>query len=136
MGSPHPGKHTVGVPLVTGVALLPAGERVGLTAVVILVGTVRREQHTEPPFLFGMPVFRNGHIPAALVYEVALAVVAVMVLAVPQQTSATVILASLASVLPVQVAHLVGGAENTLIHGVVTPDEVTHRVVVEDDRFR
>ncbi len=71
VGSPHPGKHTVGLPFVTSVALLPAGERVGLTAVVLVVGIIRREQHTEPSLLFGVPAFRNGHIPAALVYEVA-----------------------------------------------------------------
>ena len=117
--------------------MLPAGERVGFKAVVLVISIIRREQHTEPSFFFGMPVvFRNGHIPAALVYEIALAVIAVMILAVPQQTSATVILAPLASVLPVQVAHLVGGTEDALVHGVVAPDEVAHRVVVEDDRLR
>ncbi|MCE9043097.1 hypothetical protein, partial [Parabacteroides distasonis] len=69
------------------------------------------------------------------VYEVPLAVVAVVILPVACQPSAAVIRPVPSAFAAVQVSHLVGCAEYALVHGVVRPHEVAHSVVVEDDRL-
>jgi len=142
VGSPYLRQHAVGVPTVAGVARLPVHERVSRRVVssrlppVVLTGVVGAEQQPKPARLllsYGiarLTVFRSPRIdvPAALMHEVPLAVVGVVVLAVPQQPAPTVVPASFALGFPVQVAHLVGRAEDALVERVVAAYEVAQRV--------
>ena len=74
---------------------------------------------------------RFGRIPPALVYEVPLAVVAVVELPVAEQPSAPVVGAVPAVLVPVDVPHQVGSPEDAVEHAVFPPPyEVSHRVVV------